>query len=134
MQLCFDLNHKMEKQQAVSNGATNNAPPPYSTASNGQNQISDLGKLWSEAIHTYEKKTNQSLRLGQMNNLDAVVNGTEREKKGFSKFRHDKGNTDKVRSAFKDNLGWIQKVVKVAEVVGKAAGVGVHRIELEDFC
>lgn len=115
----------MEKRQAFSNGSTDAHPPPYSTTANGQNQASELSKLWSEAIQTYEKKTKKTLRLDQMSNLDEVIKGTERETNGFSKFRHDKGKTDKVRSAFKDNLGWIQKVVKVAEVVGKAAGVSL---------
>lgn len=120
----------MEKKQALSNGAP---PPPYSTTPNGQNEASDLAKLWSEAIRNYEKKTNQPLRLDAMNNLDEVMKGTEKEIKGFDKFRHDKGKTDKVRSAFKDNLGWIQKVVKAAEAVGKAAGVGVSWFRVWEF-
>ncbi|CAG8950026.1 hypothetical protein HYFRA_00004360 [Hymenoscyphus fraxineus] len=97
----------MDKDKGSSSGATS-IPPPYSTTADGQNQASTLGKLWSEAIATYERKTNQSLRLGQMKNLDEVIKGTEKETKRFGGFRHDKG--------------WIQKVVKIAEVAGKAAG------------
>ncbi|CAG8978789.1 hypothetical protein HYALB_00011054 [Hymenoscyphus albidus] len=85
----------MEKDKGSSNGATSIPPPPYSTTADGQNQASTLGNLWSDAIATYERRTGQTLSLGQMKNLDEVIKGIEKQTEKLGDFRHDKGKTDK---------------------------------------
>ncbi|KAJ5436398.1 heterokaryon incompatibility protein s [Penicillium cf. griseofulvum] len=84
-------------------------------------QVSDIAQLWQRAVEDYEKRTKKSLRLAQFSNIDQVMKGTEGLSNEFKDFRHDRSKTDNVRTALKNNLWLIQKVVNTLEVVGKAA-------------
>ncbi|CAI7644463.1 unnamed protein product [Penicillium viridicatum] len=84
-------------------------------------QASDIAQLWQRAVEDYEKTTKKSLQLTQFSNIDQIMKGTEGLSNEFKDFRHDRSKTDNVRTAFKNNLWLIQKVVKTVEVVGNAA-------------
>lgn len=85
-------------------------------------QMSDIARLWQEAVADYEKTTKKSLHLaGRFSNIDQIMKGTEGLSNEFKDFRHDRSKTDNVRTAFKNNLWLIQKVVNTVEVVGNAA-------------
>jgi len=84
---------------------------------------SDLAQLWQTAVEEYEKRTKKKLGLGQFGTIEEVIKGTESLSNNFKDFRHDKSKTDKVRSAFKNNLWLIQKVVNTVQMVGNAASV-----------
>ncbi|KAL6230706.1 hypothetical protein BDW75DRAFT_221944 [Aspergillus navahoensis] len=84
-------------------------------------QTSDLAQLWQRAVEDYEKKTKKSLRLAPSTNIDHIMDGTEGLSNQFQDFRHDQSKTDNVRTAFKNNLWLIQKVVDTVQVVGNAA-------------
>ncbi|OQD71814.1 hypothetical protein PENPOL_c001G01933 [Penicillium polonicum] len=84
-------------------------------------QASDIAQLWQRAVEDYEKTTKKSLQLAQFSNIDQIMKGTEGLSNEFKDFRHDRSKTDNVRTAFKNNLWLIQKVVKTVEVVGNAA-------------
>jgi len=71
---------------------------------------SDLAQIWQLAVEEYEKKTKKQLRMAPFKSMEEVMKGTEGLQNSFKEFRHDKSKTDKVRSAFKDNLWLIQKV------------------------
>lgn len=86
-------------------------------------QASDIAQLWQRAVEDYEKTTKKSLQLAQFSNIDQIMKGTEGLSNEFKDFRHDRSKTDNVRTAFKNNLWLIQKVVKTVEVVGNAASV-----------
>lgn len=82
---------------------------------------SDLARLFQDAVYEYEKKTKKSLHLAPFRNMDEVIKGTEGLSSQFKEFRHDQSKTDSVRSAFKNNLWLIQKVVNTIQIVGNAA-------------
>ncbi|KAJ5515171.1 heterokaryon incompatibility protein s [Penicillium fimorum] len=84
-------------------------------------QPSDIAQLWQRAVGDYEKRTKKSLQLAQFSNIDQVMKGTEGLSNEFKDFRHDRSKTDNVRTAFKNNLWLIQKVVSTLQVVGNAA-------------
>ncbi|KAJ5933227.1 heterokaryon incompatibility protein s [Penicillium verrucosum] len=84
-------------------------------------QASDIAKLWQRAVEDYEKRTKKSLHLAQFSNIDQIMKDTEGLSNEFKDFRHDRSKTDNVRSAFKNNLWLIQKVVDTVGVVGIAA-------------
>lgn len=86
-------------------------------------QASDIAKLWQRAVEDYEKRTKKSLHLTQFSNIDQIMKDTEGLSNEFKDFRHDRSKTDNVRSAFKNNLWLIQKVVDTVGVVGIAASV-----------
>ena len=86
-------------------------------------QASDISQLWQQAVKNYEKKTKKSLHLAQFSNIDQIMKGTEGLSSEFKDFRHDRSKTDNVRTALKNNLWLIQKVVNTVEVVGNAASV-----------
>ncbi|CAI6095944.1 unnamed protein product [Clonostachys chloroleuca] len=89
-------------------------------------QMSDIARLWQEAVADYEKTTKKSLHLaGRFSNIDQIMKGTEGLSNEFKEFRHDRSKTDNVRTAFKNNLWLIQKVVNTVEVVGDAASRSV---------
>jgi hypothetical protein len=71
---------------------------------------SDLAQMWQAAVEEYEKKTKTSLRMSPFKSVEEVMRGTEGMSQKFKEFRHDQGKTDKVRTAFKNNLWLIQKV------------------------
>jgi hypothetical protein len=94
-------------------------------------QMSDIARLWQEAVADYEKTTKKSLHLaGRFSNIDQIMKGTEGLSNEFKDFRHDRSKTDNVRTAFKNNLWLIQKVVNTVEVVGNAASVCLSSLEL----
>ncbi|PGH06953.1 hypothetical protein AJ80_08085 [Polytolypa hystricis UAMH7299] len=84
-------------------------------------QASDIAQLWRRAVEEYEKRTKKSLHLAQFSNIDQIMKGTEGLSNEFKDFRHDRSKTDNVRTALKNNLWLIQKVVNTLEVVGNAA-------------
>ncbi|RAL09428.1 uncharacterized protein BO97DRAFT_472465 [Aspergillus homomorphus CBS 101889] len=73
-------------------------------------QASDIAQLWS-------------FHLAQFSNIQQIMKGTEGMSNEFKDFRHDRSKTDNVRTALKNNLQLIQKVVNMVEVVGNAASV-----------
>ncbi|KAJ0413982.1 prion-inhibition and propagation-domain-containing protein [Aspergillus carlsbadensis] len=84
-------------------------------------QASDIAQLWQRAVEDYEKQTKKSLHLAQFRSIDQIMKGTEGLSNDFKDFRHDRSKTDNVRTAFKNNLWLIQKVVNTVQVVGNAA-------------
>ncbi|KAA8642623.1 hypothetical protein EYZ11_009034 [Aspergillus tanneri] len=88
---------------------------------NDAGQVSDLAQLWQSAVDDYEMRTKKSLRLAQLGNIDQIMKSTEGLSSEFKEFRHDRSKVDKVRTAFKNNLWLIQKVVNTVQVVGGAA-------------
>lgn len=90
---------------------------------NDAGQASDLAQLWQSAVEDYEKRTKKSLRLAQLSNIDQIMKGTEGLSDEFKDFRHDRSKTDNMRTAFKNNLWLIQKIVNTVQVVGNAASV-----------
>ncbi|KAF4766915.1 hypothetical protein HAV15_010249 [Penicillium sp. str.  len=84
-------------------------------------EASDLAQLWQRAVEDYEKRTKKSLHLAKFSNIDQIMKGTEGLSNEFKDFRHDRSKTDNVRTALKNNLFLIEKVVKTVEVVGSAA-------------
>jgi hypothetical protein len=102
-------------------------PPPYSAVANGNppTKKTELADLWAAAVDDYERRTKRSLRLGSWGSMDAVIQGTEIEKKKLKDFRHDGGKVDKVRTAFKNNLWLIQSVVNVVQIAANAASVSL---------
>jgi hypothetical protein len=91
---------------------------------------SDLAQLWEKAIDEYEKKTKKSLKRSPVRSMEEVIKSTEEETKGFKAYRHDGGKADKIRTAFKNNMGLIQKVVGAVQILGNAAAVscGSHSV------
>jgi hypothetical protein len=90
-------------------------------------RASDVAQLWQSAVEDYEKRTKKRLRLAQFSNVDQIMTGTEGLSNEFENFRHDQSKIDNVRTAFKNNLWQIQKVVNTVQVIGTAASV---RLEL----
>lgn len=86
-------------------------------------QASDIAQLWQRAVEDYERRTKKSLHLAQFSNIDQIMKGTEGLLNEFKDFRHDRSKTDNVRTALKNNLWLIQKVVNTVEVIGNAASV-----------
>lgn len=86
-------------------------------------EASDLAQLWQRAVEDYEKRTKKSLHLAKFSNIDQIMKGAEGLSNEFKDFRHDRSKTDNVRTALKNNLFLIEKVVKTVEVVGSAASV-----------
>ncbi|KAJ5175269.1 uncharacterized protein N7482_001146 [Penicillium canariense] len=82
---------------------------------------SDLAQLWQEAVQAYEKETGKSLQLGHFRSMDDVMSGTESLSQKFKDFRDDKSKVSKVRTAFKNNMWLIQKIVNTVQVVGNVA-------------
>jgi len=95
---------------------------------NGESSESgtDLAQLWEKAIDEYEKKTKKSLKRSPVRSMEEVIKSTEEETKDFKAFRHDGGKADKIRTAFKNNMGLIQKVVGAIQILGNAAAVTRH--------
>ncbi|KAL5335584.1 prion-inhibition and propagation-domain-containing protein [Aspergillus crustosus] len=84
-------------------------------------QASDIALLWQRAVEDYEKRTKKSLHLAQASRIDQIMKGTEGLSNEFKDFRHDRSKTENVRTAFKNNMWLIQKVVDTVQVVGNAA-------------
>ncbi|KAL4736694.1 prion-inhibition and propagation-domain-containing protein [Aspergillus similis] len=89
-------------------------------ASNAPTGDSDIAKLWQASIQEYEKATGKSLQLGQFRSMDQVMAGTENLSKNFSDFRSDGSKVAKVRTALKNNMWLIQRIVNTVETVGGA--------------
>ncbi|PYI26439.1 hypothetical protein BP00DRAFT_430361 [Aspergillus indologenus CBS 114.80] len=89
-------------------------------ASNASAEASDLAQLWQGAVEDYEKRTGKNLRLGQFRSMNEVMTGTEGLATRFKDFRDDKSKMAKVRTALKNNMWIIQKVVNTIQTVGTA--------------
>jgi hypothetical protein len=106
--------------------------PPSGVANGAFSEASDLSAMWAKAVEDYEKKTKKSLRLASGRSMAEVMASTEVETNNFNNFRHSGSNVDKVRTAFKNNLGIIQKVVSGIEILGAAASVSfLSRVNLD---
>ncbi|KAL6228985.1 hypothetical protein BDW75DRAFT_117664 [Aspergillus navahoensis] len=81
---------------------------------------SEIAKLWQASIQDYEKATGKSLQMGQFRTMDQVMAGTENLSKNFTDFRSDGSKVSKVRTAFKNNMWLIQRIVNTVETVGGA--------------
>ena len=81
---------------------------------------SDIGAVWEEALDKYCKDTGTNIKyLPQMKwTIAAIKADQERQIDSFNKYRHNKGLTDKFRSAISRNSDVIQSV---AENVANAA-------------
>lgn len=99
---------------------------PYNGAANSTAPKSDLASLWESAIVDYEQRTGKSLKMAPFRSMDDVIQGTEKEVQGFKGFRHQGTKVDKVRTAFKNNLWLIQKVVNTIQIIGSTAAVSLH--------
>ncbi|KAI9043654.1 uncharacterized protein KD926_003004 [Aspergillus affinis] len=92
-------------------------------ASPAPNGGSDITQLWQAAIQDYEKATGKSLQLGPFRDMEEAMAGTESLSKNFTAFRSDQSKVVKVRTAFKNNMVLIQRVVNTVQAVGNAASV-----------
>ncbi|PVH82345.1 hypothetical protein DL98DRAFT_570587 [Cadophora sp. DSE1049] len=81
---------------------------------------SDIGAVWEEALDKYCKDTGTNIKyLPQMKwDIAAIKADQERQVDSFNKYRHNKGLTDKFRSAISRNSDVIQSI---AENVANAA-------------
>ena len=102
------------------------------TNSADREAVSDLAQLWETAVEEYEKRTKKSLRLTQFRSVEDIMKGTEGLSNEFKEFRHDQSKSDKVRTAFKNNMWIVQKVVNTVQVVGNAASVSLEMTAPED--
>ncbi|CEJ61226.1 hypothetical protein PMG11_09763 [Penicillium brasilianum] len=80
-----------------------------------------IPQLWEDSIKEYEKATGKSLRLGKFKTMDEIMSGTEGLSSKFKDFRSDESKVTKVRTALKNNMWLIQKVVNTVQSVGNAA-------------
>lgn len=85
-----------------------------------------IPQLWEESIKEYEKATGKSLRLGKFKTMDEIMTGTEGLSSKFKDFRSDESKVTKVRTALKNNMWLIQKVVNTVQSVGNAASVSLE--------
>jgi Ni,Fe-hydrogenase III large subunit len=84
---------------------------------------SDITQLWQKAVQEYEKTTGRNLQLGGFRSMDEVMEGTEGQMIKFKDFRDNRGKASKVRTALKNNMWLIQKIVNTIQVVGNTASV-----------
>lgn len=82
----------------------------------------DIGLLWTKAVEDYMKKTGRKMDYMKARGISDVMSMTEGSLKSFKGFRHDDSKTDRVRSAFGNHLGNMQKVISGFETIGSAAG------------
>jgi hypothetical protein len=88
-----------------------------------QNAGTDLGSLWTRAVHDYCKQTGKDLsRDMSARSMSDVMSSTEASMQSFQGFRHKGDKVDKVRSAFGRHLDGIQKCMHGIQVVGAMAG------------
>jgi hypothetical protein len=85
-----------------------------------------IAQIWEESIEEYEKATGKSLRLGKFKSMDEIMAGTESLSSKFKDFRSDESKMTKVRTALKNNMWLIQKVVNTVQTVGNAASVSLE--------
>jgi hypothetical protein len=99
--------------------------PPSAAVANGNVQApkTDLALLWETAVEDYERRTKKSLKMGPWRSMDEVIQGTENHVNNFKDFRNSGTKVDKVRTAFKNNLWLIQKVVNTIQIIGSTAAV-----------
>ena len=108
------------------------ATVPYNGTANGTALVpkSDLASLWERAIDDYERRTGRSLKMAPVQSMNDVIQGTENEVQNFKGFRHQGTKVDKVRTAFKNNLWLIQKVVNTIQIVGSTAAVRLYSLKI----
>jgi hypothetical protein len=82
----------------------------------------DLGALWEEAVMKYQRDTPRSLLrfLPSQWNAEAILAEQEQELRRFTKWRHDEGLLDTLRSKVARNSKIIQAFAKT---VSDAAAV-----------
>ncbi|KAH7128114.1 hypothetical protein B0J11DRAFT_504607 [Dendryphion nanum] len=83
---------------------------------------SDLGSLWKRAIIDYKSKTGYDLSHMKAASMDGIMQSAQDNLKTFQGKLHDKSKIDKVRTAFGNNLGGMQKCMNCIQAVGAAAG------------
>jgi hypothetical protein len=86
----------------------------------GSSESSDIGRLWDEALASYEKTTENDLRahMGKQITVTQLVMQQEQELAAFTSFRHNKGKVDKIRSVIARNADIINNF---ADLVGDLA-------------
>jgi hypothetical protein len=94
---------------------------------------SDLAQIWRAAVEDYEKMTGKSLRLEHSRSMDEIMNETEGLSNKFKDFRDDKSKVAKVRTALKNNMWLIKKIVNAVQVVGGAASVSFEITAAENI-
>jgi hypothetical protein len=92
-------------------------------ASQSSSSRATIAQIWEESIEEYEKATGKSLRLGKFKSMDEIMAGTEDLSSKFKDFRSDESKVTKVRTALKNNMWLIQRVVNTVQSVGNAASV-----------
>lgn len=92
-------------------------------ASQSSSSRATIAQIWEESIEEYEKATGRSLRLGKFKSMDEIMAGTEDLSSKFKDFRSDESKVTKVRTALKNNMWLIQRVVNTVQSVGNAASV-----------
>ena len=85
--------------------------------------VTDLGALWNQGLDEYTVKTGVNLKLPHYNNMSDAMTVATKQMDEFSRFRHNEGKVDKVRSAFGRHLSDIQKATVVVQTVASAASV-----------
>ena len=68
--------------------------------------------------------------MAPVQSMNDVIQGTENEVQNFKGFRHQGTKVDKVRTAFKNNLWLIQKVVNTIQIVGSTAAVRLYSLKI----
>ncbi|KAF2107480.1 hypothetical protein BDV96DRAFT_653821 [Lophiotrema nucula] len=96
-------------------------------ASKGRNlappsETSDLASLWARAVSDYEKKTGSKLAHMKVESLSQVMDGAQSSLERFQDKRHPGSSVDRVRNAFGNHLGGMQKFMAGVEAIGAAAG------------
>ena len=100
------------------------ATKPSTTVARGNTAAkTDLALLWESAVADYEQRTGKNLKLAPWRSMQEVIDGTENQVNNFKDFRHSGTKTDKVRTAFSNNLWLIQKVINAIQIVGSTAAV-----------
>ena len=77
-------------------------------------------------MEDYEKATGKSLRLERSRSMDEIMNETEGLSNKFKDFRDDKSKVAKVRTALKNNMWLIKKIVNTVQAVGNVASVSLE--------
>lgn len=81
--------------------------------------VSDLAVLWNDAVATFKEKTGQDLKFPPYKNMGDALKAADIRAERFKEFRHDKGKTDKVRSAFSANLTVIDRIAGGVHTVAR---------------
>lgn len=68
----------------------------------------DVADLWTECLRKYKGIVGEDLTL-RFTSVQAMIDFGSTEMDNFHQFRHNKKKVDKLRTLFKENLGYIEK-------------------------